>query len=122
MSTASGIAGSFGYGADTTWGTYKAPDHFVEVVSESLKLQIDRIESKGIRASNRVLRSDRWVANKKGISALSLSRMLGIGYKSVGNLDVHFEDVHSPLPVGQGLQDFNAGEFACVHAGLQRGC
>lgn len=68
MSTASGISGSFGYGAETTWGTYKAPDHFVEVTAESLQLQVGRIESKGLRAGNKVQRSDRWVANKQGIS------------------------------------------------------
>jgi hypothetical protein len=65
MSTASGIAGQFGYAAETTWATYKTPDHFVEVVSESMKLSIDRIESQGIRAGDRVLRTNRYVAGKK---------------------------------------------------------
>lgn len=68
MSTASGISGSFGYGAETTWGTYKAPDHFVDVLSESLALQVSHIESKGIRAGNKVLRSDRQVLNTMGAS------------------------------------------------------
>lgn len=68
MSTASGISGSFGYAAETTWGTYIAPDHFVEITNESLLLQVDRIESKGLRAGNKVQRSDRWVGNKKGVT------------------------------------------------------
>lgn len=66
MST--GIDGQFGYAAESAYGTYVAPDHFVEVVSESLKLGINRIESAGIRAGSRVQRSDRWAANKKGVT------------------------------------------------------
>jgi hypothetical protein len=68
MSIRSGLAAQLGFAAESTVGTYATPDHFTEMLQESLKLQIERIESKAIRASNRVLRSDRWVANKKGVS------------------------------------------------------
>jgi hypothetical protein len=68
MPTASGIAAQLGYAAETTWGSYKVPDHWVEVVSESFALNVQRIEGKGMRASNRVQRSDRWVSNKKGVT------------------------------------------------------
>lgn len=67
MPTGSGISGQIGYAAETTWNTYKAPDHFVEVAAESLALDVQRIESKGVRAGNLVQRSDRWVGNKIGV-------------------------------------------------------
>jgi hypothetical protein len=49
-----------GYGDITT------PTRFLEITDESMKLQADRIESKGIRPGNNVLRSDHFVIDKKG--------------------------------------------------------
>lgn len=64
---ASGISGQFGIAAETTYGTYATPTRFVEIVSESLKLEANRIESNAIRANERVLRNSRWFANKKQV-------------------------------------------------------
>lgn len=66
MPTGSGIAGQFGCAAETTWGTFQTPTRFLEFVAETVNLKIDRLESKALRASTRVQRSDRWTANKKG--------------------------------------------------------
>jgi hypothetical protein len=64
---ASGISGQFGAVAETTYGTYATPTRFVEIVSESLSLDANRIESNAIRANERVLRNTRWFANKKQV-------------------------------------------------------
>lgn len=39
---------------------------FLEFIDESLALDVQRIESAGLRAGNRVLRGDRWAPNRKG--------------------------------------------------------
>jgi hypothetical protein len=67
MALRSGLAAQIGFAAETTWGTYQIPTRFLEFVSEGMALSIERIESSAIRRNNRVLRSDRWIANKKGV-------------------------------------------------------
>lgn len=66
MALRSGLAAQIGFAAESTWGTRVTPTRFLEFVSEGFQLQIERIESRAIRASNRVLRSDRWVADRRG--------------------------------------------------------
>lgn len=68
MSIRSGVAAQLGVAAETTWGTYQTPTRFFEFNNENLNLSVARIESQSLRASNRMLRTDRWVANKKGVS------------------------------------------------------
>lgn len=67
MSIRAGLAAQIGAVAEDTWGTYKAPTSFIEFNEESLALAIERIESPGLRASNRVLRTDRWAAGQKRV-------------------------------------------------------
>ena len=59
MALNSGLAAQFGVAEETTWGTAATPDRFYEFVSEGIKNDLARIESKGLRSQNRVLRSDR---------------------------------------------------------------
>ncbi len=68
MANRSGLDAQIGYGAEGTFGTYQTPTRFLEFTSESLKLDAPRVASRGIRAASTVQRSDRWKANKKGIS------------------------------------------------------
>lgn len=56
--TASGISSQLGFAEESTNGTFETPTSFIEFLSESLKLEIERIESAGIRAGRRVLH--RW--------------------------------------------------------------
>ena len=67
MAIRSGIASQLGVAAESTYGTGVTSDHFYEFNKESLAYSVERIESKGLRANNRVLRSDRWVSGKKGV-------------------------------------------------------
>ena len=68
MSIRSGLAAQIGFAEETTWGTRVAPTRFLEFNSESLKLEQSFLDSKGIRASNLVQRSDRWARGKKSVS------------------------------------------------------
>lgn len=68
MALRSGLAAQIGFAAETTYGTRVAPTRFLEFDDEGLKLIVERIESRGLRAGNQVLRSDRFVGNKKGAS------------------------------------------------------
>lgn len=58
MPLASGLAGQVGIAEEVTYGTYVAPTRFLEFNDESLSLNRERIESRGIRAGRRVLH--RW--------------------------------------------------------------
>lgn len=62
MALKSGIAAQLGVKAETTWGTFVAPTRFYPLISESLTEEIDRLESEGIIAGQRVLRSEQWAA------------------------------------------------------------
>lgn len=67
MSIRSGLAAQLGAAAETTWAVYTAPNHFYEFNDEDLKYVIERVESKGLRANNRVLRTDRYAPGQKRI-------------------------------------------------------
>lgn len=65
MAGRSGIDTQVGIAEETTYGTLVAPARFLEFTAESLKAAIDRNESKGKRAAQRVIRSDHWKAGKR---------------------------------------------------------
>lgn len=58
MGLASGLATQFGMIAEVTYDTYLAPTRFYEILNETLQLQIERVESKGLRAGRRI--APRW--------------------------------------------------------------
>lgn len=68
MAIRSGLAAQLGVGVETTWGTAASSiSRFYEFNEESLALTIERIESEGLRAGNRVMRADRYVAGQKAV-------------------------------------------------------
>lgn len=66
--TGSGIAGQFGLKAESVWGTAVTVDRFYEIVSENIQMEQERVESAGIRANQRVLRSDDWTRGQKKVA------------------------------------------------------
>ena len=68
MAIRSGLAAQLGLGVESTWGTAATVNRFFEFTSEDLKLEVERLESAGLRAGNRVLRSDRFVVGTKAVS------------------------------------------------------
>lgn len=56
----SGMAGSFGFAAETSWGLPVTVTRFVPLVEESVQTEIERLESDSIIAGARVMRSSQW--------------------------------------------------------------
>lgn len=68
MALKSGLAAQLGIKTETTWGTPVTVDRFTPLVQESMTEQIARMESGGIIAGARVLRSAQWAAGDVEIS------------------------------------------------------
>jgi hypothetical protein len=64
----SGLSAQLMTAEESTYGTPVTPDRGYEFRSESLKLEIERIESSALRSGTRVLRSDRWSAGQKNVT------------------------------------------------------
>ena len=69
MALKSGLAAQLGIKTETTWGTPVTVDRFTPLVSESMTEKIARMESGGIIAGARVLRSAQWAAGDVEVSA-----------------------------------------------------
>lgn len=52
----------------TGYGDPQTVNRFLEFTDESLALDVQRIESTALRTGNRLLRTDRWAANRKGVA------------------------------------------------------
>lgn len=57
-----------GYKAEATFGTYIAPDKFIEFLSEGITADFERISSQGWRSGQRVESDLRWKAGRTNIS------------------------------------------------------
>jgi hypothetical protein len=65
MPLGSGLAAQLGFAEEITFSTYVVPARFHEFVQEKVNLKIDRIEARGLRAGQRVLRSSQWAPGKQ---------------------------------------------------------
>lgn len=86
MALRSGLAAQLGVKAESTFGTYIAPDRFYEFDEEDLSLSIERVQSAALRAGNRVQRTDRW---QPGARSVEGSVSLPVMSKSMGLLLLH---------------------------------
>ena len=68
MALRSGLATQWGMAAESAHATYTTPTRFLETTEDGIALSIERIESAALRSTNRVLRSDRWVAGAKSVA------------------------------------------------------
>lgn len=110
MAIRSGLDGQFGMVAESTYGTYVAPTRFLEIADESLDLVQENIESAGIRASTRVLRSDRYARNAKGAAG---STSFEVHSKGFGLLLKHSLGQNTISTPGGGT---NTRDHTCVLA------
>lgn len=60
MSIRSGLAGQFGWGEESSWGTAVVPDHFLPMLGESMDAKKARLDSDSIYAGRRVMDSEQW--------------------------------------------------------------
>src|SRR5260370_3282430 len=65
MPIGTGLAAQLGLAEESTFGTYVAPARYHEFVSENVNLKVERIEAKGLRSGQRVLRSSQWAVGKQ---------------------------------------------------------
>lgn len=102
MAIPSGMAAQLGVVAETTYGQLVTVSRFYPLVDESLTQEIERLESAGIIAGARVLRSEQWSPGRRDItgdvglelyqqhSALLFSHMLGsITSSATGGIATH---------------------------------
>ena len=68
MTARSGISSQLGLVAESTYGTGVVVTRFLEFLSESMKLDVARVESKGLRSGQRMQRFDHWAAGKRAAS------------------------------------------------------
>ena len=62
MGIPSGLDGQFGFREETTYGEIVTVNRFLQLADESVKTEIERLESKSIIAGARVARSSQWAA------------------------------------------------------------
>lgn len=63
-----GLAAQFGMVDETTFGTSPTVTRFLEFNDESVAFTKDRINSSGLRAGRRVLRTTQWVTGKQNVT------------------------------------------------------
>ena len=130
MAIRSGLAAQLGIGVETTWGTAVTPTRFYEFNDESLALVIERIESEGLRAGNRVLRSDRYAVGQKAIAGsvsmdvtaenIGLLMKHGLGANATvntsGTVYTHTATLGDPYSLGLTLEVGRPGNDGTVRA------
>lgn len=68
MAIPSGLAAQAAIAEPNTYGAFTTPSRFYEFTDESLALTVERLDSVGLRAGTRILRSDRWREGQKSIA------------------------------------------------------
>ncbi len=74
----SGLGGQLMYADESTYGTFVAPTKSLEMVSETLKLTIERIDSKGLRAGRRLV--GKWQPGKRSAGGDVDLEVAGTGF------------------------------------------
>ena len=134
-----GLAAQLGIKTESAHGTAVVVDRFYEIISAPFAHNIERMESAGLRAGTRVLRSDRWVAGAKSITGtinmeianksfgLWLEHMFGTiasAQPDSGGSPTVWEHTATPgdLPVGLTIQVGVPDETGTVQPFTYEGC
>lgn len=80
MGVGSGEAAQLMIAEESTYGTAVTVTRSFEFVSESMKLKVERLESKGLRAGQRVMKSTKWQPGKRSASGDILMELGNIGF------------------------------------------
>ena len=67
MAIGSGLAAQAGFVAETTWGTPLTVTTFVPLISESMGMDIERLESKAILANKQFMTSEQWSGGRRTV-------------------------------------------------------
>lgn len=118
MALKSGLAAQLGVKAETTWGTFVAPTRFYPLISESLTEDIDRLESEGIVAGARTIRSEQWAAGNVDVGGDIQTELYQQGMGAF--LKACFGAV-STSGVGPYTHTFTPGDLTDDHLSVQVG-
>lgn len=137
MAIPSGLSAQLMIAEESTYGTPVTPTRGYEFNTESMSLDIERLESAGLRAGTRVLRSDRWTPGAKDVTGsiemdlqnksfgLWLKHMFGtFAVATPGGATLSRTHTASPgdLPTGLTVQVGRASENGTVNPFTYHGC
>ncbi len=139
MAIPTGLSAQLMTAEETVYGTPVTPDRGFEFTTESLKMEIERLESTGLRSNARVQRSDRWRPGKKTVGGdvemelanKSFGRWLkhifgGVvsSQPDVGGSPTVWDHTFTPgdLPVGQTIQVGRTSLDGVVNPFTYHGC
>lgn len=108
MATSAGLEAAIGMANEVTYGTFVTPARAYEFISETLKLNITRIESMGIRQGRRM--KHRWKAGTKSVTGdvvmeLTAADFVLIAEQIFGDADTTGSDPYTHLFEGLGTVD-----------------
>jgi hypothetical protein len=83
------------FGEESTWGTAVAPTKVIECTDESVKLTVDRIESKGLAAGRVLASKTNWGAGKIDVNG---DISFEVGSRGFGLLFKHMLGCATPTP------------------------
>jgi hypothetical protein len=139
MAIPSGLSAQLMTAEEVTYGTPVTTDRAYEFRQESLKLEVQRIESSALRAGTRMQRSDRWTPGRRSVSG---DVTMELGTKGFGRWWKHalggvattqpdaansptvYKHTFTPgdLPIGQTIQVGRPDVGATVRPFTYHGC
>jgi Phage tail tube protein len=109
MALGSGMAAQFGFASETTYGTAVTVTKFVPLMDESLEADYERIESEGIVAGARVIKSDQW---NVGFTRVEGDINMELYEQGIGTLFLHmFGSVTSSGTTAPFTHTFSPGDL-----------
>lgn len=108
MPLSSGLAGQFGFVSETSYGTAVTVTRFVPLVEESVQTEITQLESAGIIAGQRVLRSQQW---SRGLRRHEGDIGLELYDRSIGLLLYHCLGTSATSGAGPFTHTFTPGDL-----------
>lgn len=111
MATGTGLDAQIGYVAEAAWGTSLTVTRFHPLVSESLKVEIDQVESAATFAGFQTLASQQWAQGNKTISGdiahelydQDMGLLLNAAFGTVSTVTAGGTGTHTFFPAGPGV-------------------
>jgi len=139
MAIPSGLSAQLGAGEETTYGTAATISRFFPFRTESLALDVQRMESTALRSGGRLLRADRWAPGRRSVAgdvALEVETQgLGLWFKhALGGVTTDQPDASGApevyrhrfaigdLPTGLTVQVGRPDQAGTVHPYTYTGC
>lgn len=116
--SASGLNAQLGFVAESTYGTAVTVTKFLELVSESLQRNIERIPSRGLKAGRRVLLSSQWAPGKISVAGEIDLELSNVGQ---GLLWLHAMGTSGTTGSGPYVHTYSAADLQALYMTMQVG-